>query len=141
MTFKFVIPTVKLVAQIALDAAGDPLGSRVLQQEAGFKLVIDAKRNAYLMAVNSTMRHNSSQNHYMMYFMNRFWHIRTRSTFSQEVGFYNVPWDFEKIRPEIELCFSEAIAVHGWFGDVITAKENSNFIPIFGENDYEPPDI
>ncbi len=141
MTFKFVHPTIAQVAQIALDAADDQFGERVLNQGANCKLVVDAERSAYLLQVASTMRHDSMQQHYMMYYLGRFWHLRTRGFFSNEVGFYNFPFDFESSRHDIERCFADAIGVFGWCGDALTAEENATFIPVFFSDDYEPPDF
>lgn len=142
MTFKVVLPTVKQVAQIALDAAGDPLGARVLEQHAGLPLAIDDERPAYLMHVSSTHRHNSIQFHYMLYFLGRFWHLRTRGSTSLEVGFYDFPPRFENSRAEVQRCFADAVSVYGWTGYKSTPAERSaKFVPVFAQDDYEPPDI
>ena len=141
MAFKFVLPTIRQVAQIALDAADDPLGPRILSQTATLNLVIDEQRNAYLMGVNATHRHNSAQNHYMLYYFNRFWHLRTKGQWCNEVGFYSFPSSFQHVRSEIERCFADAVSVFGWYGNILTPEENATFKPIFCCDDYEQPDF
>lgn len=141
MAFKFVHPTIKYVTQIALDAAGDPLESRILSQAATQNLVVDEERNAYLMAVNSTHRHNSSQNHYILYYLDRFWHLRTKGQWCNEVGFYNFPSSCQHARSDVERCFTDAVCLFGWNGNILTPAENATFKPIFCCDDYEPPDF
>ncbi|MDO8653494.1 MAG: hypothetical protein Q7R66_15025 [Undibacterium sp.] len=141
MAFKFVLPTIKQVAQIALDAAGDPLGPRILSQSAIRYLVVDEERKAYLMQVNSMHRHDSSQNHYMLYYFGRFWHLRTKDGWSNEVGFYKFPSSCQSARGDIERCFTDAVCIFGWNGNILKPEENATFKPIFCCDDYEPPDF
>ncbi len=105
------------------------------------RIALDEYRDAYLLQVDATARHNSGQLHYMLYCGGRFFHLRTKNLFSTEVCFYGFPADQESHRAVIERCFSDAAPVFGWFGDVTKPEENAHFVPTFGPDDWEPADF
>lgn len=139
MAFNSIPPTAKRMAQIAYDASGDPLGPRILENTIS-KIVADEERKAYLIRVSATARCNSFQGHYMLYYMERFWHLRTRGPWPwvREVCFYKFPKGYEKYRADIQSCFADAINA---YGKILFPGERDTFVPIFTEDDYEPPDI
>lgn len=143
MAFVLILfPSVRQIARVANDAAGDPLGQRILEQHAhGMRIALDEGRSAYLFQVNATGRHNSLQVHYMLFCHRRFFHVRTRAFTSSQVCFYGFPSDCEAERSSVQNCFREAVQVFGWFGDTRTPDENALFVPEFGPDDWEPPGL
>jgi hypothetical protein len=133
-------PTLRDVARVADDARGDPLGKRILDQHS-LRLAVDDECNAYMLAVSSTCRQNSSQNHYMFFFAGRFFHLRTRNFSSREVCFYEFPKEFESRRADVQSCFGDAAAVFGWHGNPLTQADNALFVPVFTADDWEPDDL
>lgn len=100
------------LAKLAKDAPG---AYRVGQLGTNdFRLVEDEPRNALMFEVGAISRGSCGQAHYLLYFMQHWFDIRSRHFGSIEVCFYRFPPRMEAYRKQIEDCYRQAARVHGF---------------------------
>ncbi|BBL75592.1 hypothetical protein [Methylomagnum ishizawai] len=114
--------------------------------------VIDFENNSFLFLVPSESREESCQNHYFLYYLNRYFEIRATHTFGNEISFHRFPKQFESKRKEVQAVFSEAIKVHGRFGygpngfnntlDTILRPDSLDYFePVYVKDDIQAPSM
>ena len=127
--------TINEINELASLAKNTPLADRVGKQDvSSFRLAEDRQRSAFMFETASLSRETGVQNHYLLYFMERWFDVRSKNVFSNEVSFYNYTADREADRKLVEQCFGQAARIYG-SGEYDGAPI---FDPIFCPDDWHP---
>lgn len=111
---------------------------------------LNTHSNSYLILLPGEIREDSAHLIYFLFYKNRFFEFRKIDFFGNRISAHNYPKDLESERKDIESIFTEAIAVHGAFGDgpnsvgktldtVIKETSIDYFEPVFVQDDIQPP--
>lgn len=107
--------TIAEIAALAELAKTAPYAERVGRLSVRhFRLAEDRPRNALMFEAGAVSRDTVHQTHYLLYFMQHWFDIRSRSYDSIEVCFDDFPRLMEAYRKSIEHCFVQAARVYGW---------------------------
>ena len=103
------------IAALAELAKTAPYAERVGRLGARhFRMAEDRPRNALMFEAGAVSRDTADQTHYLLYFMQHWFDIRSRCYDSIEVCFNDFPPLMEAYRKWIEQCFAQAARVYGW---------------------------
>lgn len=118
------------IAALAELAKTAPYAERVGRLSAKhFRMAEDRPRNALMFEAGAVSRKSAGQAHYLLYCMQHWFDIRSRSYNSIEVCFNDFLPLMEAYRKWIAQCFVQAARVYGWlygFDD-----ESRMFDPVF----------
>lgn len=129
-------PTIKEISELAALAKNTPVAERVDRISVdSFRLAEDRQRNAFMFRTAALARDTGMLNHYLLYFMQHWFDIRSSGSDIFQVSFYDFPSNLEMDRKRIEQCFAQAARIHGFDG---CGGDTIIFDPIFGEDNWYP---
>lgn len=130
--------TINQIAELAGLAKNTAFANRVGELFAGrLCLVEDRQRDAFMFQTSAVCRDTSTQNHYLLYFMQHWFDIRSKDIFSTEVSFYKFPTGMDANRKWIEQCFGQAARIYGW--NEAGGDTTPIFDPVFCADDWSGP--
>ena len=130
-------PAVGEIAELANFAKNTSYADRIDKLSVSrFKFAEDRRRNAFMFETGPVSRDTVGQGHYLLYFMHRWFDIRSKTFWAVEVSFHDFPLEMETNRKWVEQCFGQAARIYGW--DDPSPGDNRLFNPVFCPDDWRP---